>query len=319
MNRELIISPGHIAVLWRIVIIISKYDDVRVPDAISVIKNLGAFGGTAPIEGGVEIGLKYDILERRKGIFLLKEYATIELIPFCNDEEVNKDVTRRILKKIVLAENFEWLVFYQEDPDIFKIYIPDNWQQLFNDTGLLEFNDTDVLKWWEEVFQHYRKYKEGQGLQVGNTAEKLSFDFESKRLVNDGHSQIDFYLKWVASVSDRYGYDIGSIRGILLKHAYNIKDSIQIEVKGQQSFDKSTFIFYLTDNEWNVAKANIDTYFFHCWVGVNINNKSGSGPFIVPAKKLINEIQTNVGTTCEWVKCRIVIDLSTFAIVTPTG
>ena len=269
-------------------------------------------GGTLPIDSSIEMGIHYKLITREQGYFNLDHYTVNEILPFCNTVEINKEAYRSILKKIIISENFEWLVFYQKNPEEFKIYIPDNWNQLLSDAELLNFEDTTVIEWWEYVFKHFRKYKERQLTQLGTTAEKLSYSYEYSRLENDNLTPIDFYLKWIASMSDKYGYDIASVRGELLKDIFAISDSIQVEVKGQLAADESNFIFYVTQNEWNVALRNINSYFFHCWVGVDVNKSSGQGPYIIPAIRLSSMLPTNVSPECEWVKCRFMINLNTY-------
>jgi hypothetical protein len=115
-------------------------------------------------------------------------------------------------------------------------------------------------------------------------------------------------------MSDKFGYDILSIRGKLLKLSFFEKDQVQIEVKSSVSESTEAFRFYVTKPEWVKAQENIDSYFFYCWTATKLESQTAAGPFIIPAKNLEKFIPKDIGSPiCEWSECRFIVDLGALA------
>ena len=65
-----------------------------------------------------------------------------------------------------------------------------------------------------------------------------------------------------------------------------------------------------------MAQKNFHSYFFYCWVGVDIDKESAmEGPYVIPAIALKDKIPTDNSNECEWSECRCVIDLSKFKLL----
>ena len=87
-------------------------------------------------------------------------------------------------------------------------------------------------------------------MDVGRKGEKLSFEYETKR--------IGCYPKWIAIESNKLGYDIQS------KLSKDIDSQLLIEVKASSDSAENAY-FHVTINEWNVAEQ-ADNYIFHIWL-----------------------------------------------------
>ena len=91
------------------------------------------------------------------------------------------------------------------------------------------------------------------------------------------------------------------------------KEKISIEVKSSDTTNIERFRFFVSKPEWNKAMEDIESYFFFCWVGINISDDSALyGPFVIPAIQLIEIVPKDVSNTCEWSECRFVLDISPY-------
>lgn len=317
MRSDSIISSGNIIALWQILILAKDNPTLEIKTAVGAISSRSTLGGSIPIDGGIKVGTRYKFLEITEGNIILIEQITTHLFTLCTDELPNVNATRVILQSILKYDNCDWLVHFDEDPDIFKTGIPKDWLDLLENAELFNFEDDNVIDWWKLVFSRYTKYKEGAKLEVGKIAEKLSFDHEESRLLPIlEREKNSIHVKWVSEISDRFGFDILSIRGGELKHSKSEKDKIQIEVKSSTFDDLTKFRFYVSRNEWETAFRNLNDYFFYCWASVSIEKKeSAIGPFIIPASKLQPLIPSDSQPSiCSWSECRFIVDLSSLKI-----
>ncbi|MBK9636720.1 MAG: DUF3883 domain-containing protein [Bacteroidetes bacterium] len=316
MGKGTILSSGNIVALWQIILLAKKYPILHVKTAVGTLTSTSILGGSLPFDGGLKIGNKYNFLEIKSGNIVLMESSINKLIPLCEEDFPNKSVTRAILEIVLKNENFDWLIYFDEDPDIFKVGIPNEWIDLLENASLFNFSDDQVTAWWNKVFSRYTSYKEGNNAKVGKVAEQICFNHETKRLstfFEDGKYSIP--VKWASMISDKFGFDILSIRGNELKHSFIEKDKIRIEVKSSTFKDETKFRFYVTRNEWEKAIENLDDYFFYCWTSVSLEKQSALGPYIISANQLESLIPIDVNPNiCSWSECRFIVDLSTIKI-----
>ncbi|TFG92561.1 MAG: DUF3883 domain-containing protein, partial [Candidatus Atribacteria bacterium] len=116
---------------------------------------------------------------------------------------------------------------------------------------LFDFSDQDVIEWWDKVLVKYETYKDKLKKEIGDVGEKLTYDYELSRIETDGYNPSKLFVKWAARLSDRFGYDILSIRGKFFSKLNNEKEQIQIEVKSSDSFNIQRFKFHISKPEWN--------------------------------------------------------------------
>jgi hypothetical protein len=309
------ITPTNIIALWQLISITKRYDDIPVRSALEIVLTSTIIAGGSPADQGLRLGLSCKLLEIDDEQKLISsQYCKKELHILCDTEAPNVDIIRGILYRCVSLQNLDWLLFFNDDADLFKALIPNDWIELLENANLFDFENDLVRDWWGQVFSKFQTYKEGQKIEIGKVAEKLTYDFERNRLQKDGHDSGPAFVKWASQITDKYGYDILSIRGTRLKFFFNEKNQIQIEVKSSVSSNEKEFRFYVTKNEWNTASKNIDSYYFYCWTSTSKEKESATGPFIIPADALSSHIPTDNGNFCEWSECRFVVNLDSLKL-----
>jgi hypothetical protein len=95
--------------------------------------------------------------------------------------------------------------------------------------------------------------RDAQNRELGVAGERFVFEREKERLINSGEIELSKKVKWVAELSDTYGYDIESFD--------EQGQEIQIEVK-TTAHGRSTQ-FFVSPNELAVSKARSKTYQLH--------------------------------------------------------
>ncbi len=308
------ITQSNIIALWQLISITRRYSDITVKSAIETIRESGLAAGELPADQGLKLGQHCRLLEISEQRLFATQFCKDNLFNICDAEEPNIDVFRGVLLRYVSFQNLDWLLFFNDDADIFRTAIPDDWIELLDGASLFEFDSVEVRDWWGQVFSKFQTYKEGQKVEIGKVAEKLTFEFERKRLETDGLENGPQFVKWASQITDKYGYDILSIRGNMLKLHLAERSKIQVEVKCSVSSNEQEFRFYVTNNEWNTALKQLDSYYFYCWTSTSKEKETAHGPFIIPASDLSDHIPINNGSLCQWSECRFVIDIDQFRI-----
>ncbi|MBN2499750.1 MAG: DUF3883 domain-containing protein, partial [Anaerolineales bacterium] len=278
----------------------------------------GLMGGsvsTALIKDALRIGQVHELFNIKGGIIDIGEYSQNELMSYCSEDYPNYEAIRGILLKIIQDKKFYWLLSLNENIEEFKFFIPNSWVELLALGNLFDFGDINVIEWWRNVFAFIHQYDKSRLKKIGDVGEMLTFEYENIRLTNDGIKPLELYLQWVSKVTDIMGFDIQSIRSVLLKQKGAQRDRIQIEVKASVITNVRKFRFYVTRNEWETALKNIDTYFFYCWLGIDIKNKTAkNGPLIIPAKKLVELFPEEKTEIVTWTECKVIVDLIGYQI-----
>lgn len=321
MNKKLKYYPitqGHIVATWHIVFLVSKYKGITPSVIVNILMQSGKLGGTFPAKQGLKLCFDYGLIDITEGILSLTELSNSQLLPKCQEEDPNISVLRTLLSHMISFHNFHWLIFYDSDPEIFRDYLYANdpeWTTLLENAKLFDFDDEDVNIWWDKILSKYEDYKEKLKKAIGDVGEKLTYHHELKRIESDGHIPSKAFVKWASRISDRFGFDVLSIRGKYFQNTYEEKGKIQIEVKSSDTSNTEMFRFYISKPEWKTALENLNSYFFFCWIGINIDNETAiDGPFIIPALELESHIPKDVSAICDWSECRCVIDISKYKI-----
>jgi len=313
------ITHGHVVAAWHLLYLSNIYKGINVSDAINIVIRSGKLGGTVPASQGLKLCIDYGFLLFHGKELHVTEKSESSIIPKCETEELNTPALRAILLHILSFHNFEWLIFYNTDSEIFRASLLENdryWESLLSNAKLFDFEDQDVNIWWDRVLSKYEEYKEGVKKAIGDVGEKLTYQSELQRIAKDGYNPPKTFVKWASRISDRFGFDILSIRGDYFYETYQKLDSIKIEVKSTDSNNIESFRFFISKPEWNMAEENIDSYFFFCWSGVNIENDTAeSGPFVIPAKELVPQIPTDNCEYCQWSECRCILDITKYEIL----
>lgn len=310
------ITQGHLITAWQIIHLVSKYDSISLRSVINITVQSGIFGGTVPTRQGLRLCHDYGFVLINSGRLQITELSISEIIPLCSNEDPNFKVLRKILFHIITFHNFPWLIYFDPDPQIFRDYLSDidpEWVNLLDNARLFDFTDLDAIAWWDNVFLKYSDYKNKLKKAIGDVGEKLTYQSELTRVENDGFSPSNLYVKWASNISDRFGFDILSIRGKRFATTFVEKEQIQIEVKSSDSSSIKTFRFHISKPEWKTALGNINSYFFFCWTGVDIEKETAQdGPFAIPASRLKEHIPVDRSDICEWSECRCIMDISEF-------
>ena len=313
------ITFGHVLATWNVIYLTSLHESIKASDAVGILIRNGKLGGSFPAKKGMEVSIKYGFVEVKSGELTLPKITLETLIPICDSDDLNIEALRIILFKIIAEHNFEWLIYYDVDSEIFKTYLESydvEWLNLLLNADLLNFDDENVNQWWREVLKKYEDYKENVKKAIGDVGEKLTYEYELNRIEADGFKPSNSFVKWASRISDRFGFDVLSIRGDSFKYHFDKKDKIQIEVKSTDASNTERFRFFVSKPEWNMALENLDSYMFFCWAGVNLNTETAEiGPYVIPAKDIISYMPEDKSETCSWSECRVVIDLSKFCVL----
>jgi hypothetical protein len=308
------ITVSNVIALWQLVAIIRDNGILTVKDATGIALASGIVGGGLPVNEGLRLGQLCKFLEIDNQNLVHTQSCIDSLLPHCVDLEPNIVVIRKILAKYISLENQQWLLHYDEDPAVFRAAVPEPWIEILDHADLFNFGDADVSGWWRNVFSRYQTYQEGKKVEQGKLAEKLTYDWEQERLEVDGFDNKNHFVKWASLLSDRFGFDIVSIRSKLLQQGASLKDKIQIEVKSAAASTEEEFRFFVSKPEWLMALENLNAYFFYCWVSTNLQTQTAKGPFIIPASSIQSHVPNDTSQLCEWSECRFVIKLDEFEI-----
>lgn len=316
------ISPGRITALWQLLRLSYRYEIknnfISAHAAIEILLNSCLRGGGLPVMDGLTIGLYHKFLEiDKQGNLLPTEFSKSFLLSIHNGDEPNVFVQRQIIQKLISLKKEHWLIYFDEDIEVFKVAIPLNWLEILENARLFELNDREVVQWWKELIQKKEVYNQERRNEIGEVGEELTKTYEIDRLRSDSIVNSELYVIQVSKISDLFGFDIQSLRGNQFFVSRGLKEQIQIEVKSSIVENEELFTFYVSRNEWNKAVESIDlnTYFFYCWTGVNVNLRTGKGPYVIPAKKLQPLIPNDSSNLCEWWVCKFNLNLKAVSLI----
>lgn len=125
-------------------------------------------------------------------------------------------------------------------------------QRCFDEAGLMESTDADVVEWWDFLAERERTKKDTSLLDVGREGERFTMLYEQQRT--------NVSPEWISIESNLAGYDI------LSRRTSDSDENILIEVKSSRKSMENAFCI-VTRHEWETAqrKNNVDRYFFYLW------------------------------------------------------
>jgi hypothetical protein len=267
-------------------------------------------GGDLPIEDG------YYFAEICGFINLKDEYIKIsssgkKIAELSDFDEPDLFIKRVILLEIILKLLPDWTAFIDNKiKDIIPL-ISDYWQEIMISYDLIKMPlSKEATKWWDDLKQSLSKIENDIQNSTGKMGEKLTIDFEKKRLINCKYEYLSNNVQWISIISDKYGYDVQSFFGIFNYLGNAPKNIIMIEVKSSQS-DGCKFRFFLTRPEWEKAEKNETQYLFYFWKSVNSTKAEvkPDGPYIYSVNFIGQYIPIDKHRDSRWEKCRIIIDL----------
>ena len=157
-----------------------------------------------------------------------------------------------------------------------QIFLPDFLRQILNEAKIF-LSDHKYEKFAQEIHETSFKYDDSRNREIGKMGEKLSLQFEKKR--------IGKMPEWIALEDDGAGYDI--------KSQVNKKNnnSLYIEVKTTLK-PLAKGIIYITRNEWETAKIKSEFFLFHIWV----TQVSKQKPFIISPAQITKHVPKERGS-----------------------
>lgn len=131
-----------------------------------------------------------------------------------------------------------------------KSAMPSNVEQCFEEAGLFEDWNNELIQYWSELGKESRARLSHTLGNIGLQAEAWSREYEQFRTRNTP--------LWKSLDTSFAGYDILSVR------SRRNRNVLRIEVKGSLLAPKQA-IFNVTENEWETASRS-GNYFFHLWL-----------------------------------------------------
>jgi hypothetical protein len=170
-------------------------------------------------------------------------------------ELVGHGFYRHCIRAVVLSRFPIWVKTIKFGRQVFAAKLGEDDHAIFEGAGLLGSPPTaDVVEWWDTLGHEVKLETDLQKMAQARAAEKLSWDFEKKRLLGLG---IETDPVWVGLDDNTAGYDVLSYEPGEPENTNKL-----IEVKSTVA---SPLRFYVSRNEWNKALQSKEAYFFHVW------------------------------------------------------
>lgn len=311
-NDYLNIKFVELLAYWKILFQIYKNPEAKISDILNAASNGYSLGGSLPVEQGFKLCVHQRVIDIETDSRVKLNFAGKKTIENHAFDEPNQESLRFIVNQIIRENRLPWVVFSMSEEVDFRYSLPDNWEVILDNCGLLDFKKEMVVKWWKSLFHKYNAEREERIKKIGDIGEFLTYKLEQKRISNDGFNANQF-VKWVASFDDSQGFDIISLAGRL--HTGQDNDQIKIEVKSSERSFKEKFQFFLTRNEWNIAIEQPERYLFYCWIGIKLNGEYEEGPFTFSAEDIKSHIPEDQSEFGVWNQCKITLDLNKYDLL----
>jgi hypothetical protein len=134
--------------------------------------------------------------------------------------------------------------------------LSENEHQCLAAAGLVgDTPSSEVIEWWDRLALAMRNASDASNLSAGRSAERLSLEYEQKRLREE--VRVGLQPKWLAFEDNTLGYDLQSF---LLREGTLLP--LYIEVKGSSA---PGVRFFVTKAEWETSLRLRSQYLFHVW------------------------------------------------------
>lgn len=161
---------------------------------------------------------------------------------------------RRFITKLVEYSDPFWLRYIPSGREKVREALSMDVSQCLREAGLFDpMPDVDTIEWWDKLAANIRGRIDTEQMSRARHAERLSIEYESKRLSEIGIRKVP---EWVSLEDNTIGYDILSYDQV---DTYIVSKLIEV---------KSTLnnTIYISRNEWRNASTSIDQTVFHVWV-----------------------------------------------------
>lgn len=164
---------------------------------------------------------------------------------------------RSLLRELTVARRPAWARLIPRGRRHLEAYLPRNALQCMQTAGLYDAElDEAALDWWDSLASYFRSTSELERTLTGRQGERLTLASEKERLEAAGRS--DLKPNWVSLDDNSLGYDVLSYS---LDEAGR-ENPLHIEVKASSAQPRR---FFLTRNEWRVAKSMNEAFVLHLW------------------------------------------------------
>jgi hypothetical protein len=215
------------------------------------------------------------------------------LIPSELDGSSDNDYFRAAIDGLIQMHQPLWTRLAPGGRDHVLRAVSTNGAQCFRNAGLLETPPSKVVSdWWDALAATVRNERDAKLLDRGREAERLSLEFEKKRLKD---LKIGLEPRWVSIEDNGAGYDI-------LSFAPGATDPINkvIEVKSSTLTPPRIIV---TRGEWEAALTYGEAYVFHVW------GAGAQHPIEMNAAEVARHIPVDQGVGT-WMKTEIVIEVT---------
>lgn len=156
---------------------------------------------------------------------------------------------RELLRDVVVTSGEAWLSLIPYGRMYALDKAPEGVWQVFEECGLTDGTDADVVRFWDELAFDFRDRRDQNLTELGRAGERLSLEKESART--------RCVPRWVALDDNTLGYDILSVL------SGEDKSPLRVEVKySSQSVNRASL--FLSRNEWDIAES-FGHHQFHLW------------------------------------------------------
>jgi len=162
---------------------------------------------------------------------------------------------RELISNFIEINKPSWIDVAPFGRDLVESSLTVNEAQVLRTAGLFDNPPSDdVVEWWDNLATRARAFKEQRLLERGRAAERLTLEYEHRRLARLG---VELSPVWIAIQDNTTGYDILS---------YDLVDDAtvarHIEVKSSLQMPAT---FFLTSNEWDRALSLGNSFRLYLW------------------------------------------------------
>jgi hypothetical protein len=264
------LTPGRVTAAWLVIRTIDKLGGSAPALEIDRYARRSSLrGGGLPVKDGITLVIGGGLATQTGASITLSDLGQ-RALAMSDSDDPSRAVSEFLTRVLLLARPPSWVAWWQGQPESLETVIPDQARDLMRSSGLLPPPGTEDLSrwaWWRALSRvPLVEHSAEQRKMIGDAGEKLTIEFEQRRLTDEGFPELAHDVRWVALESDAFGFDVLSFRG---RGDGDHSDELAIEVKSTSVPPTANFHFFLSSHEWETAQALGDRYRFHFWAGVD--------------------------------------------------
>jgi hypothetical protein len=211
-----------------------RFPHLEVTQLISLVRSIDADATSLDFDGAIEL------------------HALVDVATSTDD---SREFYRTCIANVLLTFRMSWARAILRGRNALMNQLSRDERQCFRVAGLLDdLPSPACVSWWERVSAEMRFATDQQKRGIARDAEKLTIDYELLRL---RALRIDMTPRWIALDDNGAGYDVLSYDEGPLGPVNRL-----IEVKSSVA---SPLRFFVSRNEWKVARERARFYHFYVW------------------------------------------------------